>query len=124
MKALVQEAAQTYEQPEAVVRWHYEKPERLSDFEALAVEHNVVDVGARPRAGRGQAGRVRRADGDEPTVAPLPMTGAAGGRGSRGRRSGQLVADTSCAAPESRTSTWISPPPVAVARSAPQSALQ
>ncbi len=42
VKALVQEAAQTYEQPEAVVRWHYEKPERLSDFEALAVEHNVV----------------------------------------------------------------------------------
>ena len=42
VKALVQEAAQTYEQPEAVVRWHYEKPERLSDFEALAVEQNVV----------------------------------------------------------------------------------
>src|SRR5213075_134486 len=35
VKALVQEAAQTYEQPEAVVRWHYEKPERLKDFEAL-----------------------------------------------------------------------------------------
>jgi len=43
VKALVQEAAQTYEQPEAVVRWHYERPERLGDFEALAVEHNVVD---------------------------------------------------------------------------------
>jgi len=43
VKALVQEAAQTYEQPEAVVRWHYEKPERLSEFEALAVERNVVD---------------------------------------------------------------------------------
>ena len=43
VKALVQEAAQTYEQPDAVVRWHYEKPERLSDFEALAVEHNVVN---------------------------------------------------------------------------------
>ena len=43
IKALVQEAAQTYEQPEAVVRWHYEKPERLKDFEALAIEHNVVD---------------------------------------------------------------------------------
>jgi trigger factor len=43
IKALVQEAAQTYEQPEAVVRWHYENPERLSDFESLAVERNVVD---------------------------------------------------------------------------------
>ena len=43
VKAMVQEIAQTYEQPEAVVRWHFEKPERLSEFEALAVEHNVVD---------------------------------------------------------------------------------
>ncbi|MCC7326012.1 MAG: trigger factor [Burkholderiales bacterium] len=43
VKAMVQEAAQTYEQPEAVVRWHYEKPERLSEFEGLAVEHNVLE---------------------------------------------------------------------------------
>jgi len=43
VKALVQEAAQTYEQPDAVVRWHYEKPERLREFEALAVEANVVE---------------------------------------------------------------------------------
>ncbi len=42
VKALVVEAAQTYEQPEAVVRWHYEKPERLSEFESLALEANVV----------------------------------------------------------------------------------
>jgi trigger factor len=43
VKALVQETAQTYEQPEAVVRWHYEKPERLRDFEAMVLEQNVVD---------------------------------------------------------------------------------
>jgi trigger factor len=43
VKTMVQEIAQTYEQPEAVVRWHYEKPERLADFEAMAVEHNVID---------------------------------------------------------------------------------
>lgn len=43
VKALVQESAQTYEQPDAVVRWHYEKAERLNEFEALAVERNVVD---------------------------------------------------------------------------------
>ena len=43
VKTMVQEIAQTYEQPEAVVRWHYEKPERLSEFEGLAVERNVVD---------------------------------------------------------------------------------
>jgi len=41
--ALVREAAQAYEQPEAVVRWHYEKPGRLNEFEAQAVEQNVVD---------------------------------------------------------------------------------
>jgi trigger factor len=43
VKAMVQEAAQTYEQPDAVVRWHFEKAERLQDFEALAVERNVVE---------------------------------------------------------------------------------
>ncbi len=43
VKAMVQEIAQTYEQPEAVVRWHYEKPERLADFEGMAAEHNVVE---------------------------------------------------------------------------------
>jgi len=43
VKALVRESAQTYEQPEAVVRWHYDKPERLNEFETMAVEHNVID---------------------------------------------------------------------------------
>jgi trigger factor len=43
VKALVVEMAQTYEQPDAVVRWHYEKPERLNDFEAQVAEMNVVD---------------------------------------------------------------------------------
>ena len=43
VKALVQEIAQTYEQPDAVVHWHYEKPERLNEFEALVVERNVVE---------------------------------------------------------------------------------
>jgi trigger factor len=43
VKALVEEAAQTYEQPDEVVHWHYEKPERLNAFEALAVERNVVE---------------------------------------------------------------------------------
>jgi trigger factor len=43
VKAIVAEMAQTYEQPEAVVRWHLEKPERLAEFESLAVERNVVD---------------------------------------------------------------------------------
>ena len=41
--AMVKDVAQTYEQPEAVIRWHFEKPERLNEFEGLAVERNVVD---------------------------------------------------------------------------------
>jgi len=43
VRSLVTEAAQTYEQPDAVVRWHYEKPERLNEFASLAVERNIVD---------------------------------------------------------------------------------
>ena len=43
VKAMVAETAQTYEQPEAVLRWHYEKPERLAEFEAAALERNVVE---------------------------------------------------------------------------------
>jgi trigger factor len=43
VKALVTESAQTYEQPEAVIRWHYEKAERLRDFEAMVLEQNVVE---------------------------------------------------------------------------------
>jgi trigger factor len=43
VRALVAAAAQSYEQPEAVIRWHYEQPERLKDFELEALERNVVD---------------------------------------------------------------------------------
>ncbi len=64
VKTLVQEAAQTYEQPDAVVRWHYEKPERLGEFESLAVEANVVEWALGRAQRRGQADAVCRADGD------------------------------------------------------------
>jgi trigger factor len=43
IRALVEEAAQSFEQPEAVIRWHYEKPERLNEYEVRAVERNVID---------------------------------------------------------------------------------
>ncbi len=43
VRALVAEVAQTYEEPEAVVRWHFEKPERLANFEALATERNLIE---------------------------------------------------------------------------------
>lgn len=43
VRARVEAHAQTYEQPDAVVRWHFEKPERLAEFETAALERNVVD---------------------------------------------------------------------------------
>jgi trigger factor len=43
IRALVEEAAQSFEQPEAVIRWHYESPERLNEYEVRAVERNVID---------------------------------------------------------------------------------
>jgi len=43
VRALVQEAAQSYEHPEDVVRWYYAQPERLDELEGAVVESNVVD---------------------------------------------------------------------------------
>jgi trigger factor len=43
IRALVEESAQSFEQPEAVIRWHYEQPERLNEYEVRAVERNVID---------------------------------------------------------------------------------
>lgn len=43
VRALVTEQAQTYEQPFEVVRWVYSEPQRLNEFEGLAVESNVVN---------------------------------------------------------------------------------
>jgi trigger factor len=42
VRALVTEHAQTYEQPFEVVKWLYSDQQRLSEFEGLAVEANVV----------------------------------------------------------------------------------
>jgi trigger factor len=43
VRALVTEYAQTYEQPFEVVKWIYSEPQRLGEFEGLAVESNVVN---------------------------------------------------------------------------------
>ncbi|HSD42250.1 MAG TPA: trigger factor [Burkholderiales bacterium] len=43
VRALVDEHAASYEQPGEVVKWYYSQPERLAEFEGLAVEENVVD---------------------------------------------------------------------------------
>jgi len=42
VKALVEETAQSYEQPEEVVRWYYAQPQRLAEVEGVAIENNVV----------------------------------------------------------------------------------
>ena len=43
VKAMVEEAAQSYDHPQEVIRWHYAQPDRLSVFESAAIEANVVD---------------------------------------------------------------------------------
>jgi trigger factor len=43
IRTLVEEAAQSFEQPDAVIRWHYEQPDRLNEYEVRAVERNVID---------------------------------------------------------------------------------
>ena len=40
----VEEMAGGYESPEQVVRWHYEKPERLQGIESVVLEEKVVEV--------------------------------------------------------------------------------
>ena len=43
VRALVEESAQSYEQPDEVVKWHFQDRTRLGDFEAQALEQNVID---------------------------------------------------------------------------------
>lgn len=42
VKAVVEDFAQTFEDPSEVVRWYYSQPQRLAEAEALAIESNVV----------------------------------------------------------------------------------
>lgn len=42
VKAMVEEQAQTYEQPQEVVKWFYSSPERLREIESAVLEENVV----------------------------------------------------------------------------------
>lgn len=42
VRSLVDDFAQTYEQPSEVVRYFYSEPQRLAEFEGLALESNVV----------------------------------------------------------------------------------
>ena len=43
LRAAVEEQAQSYEQPEQVVKWYYQSPERLREIEGMVIEENVVN---------------------------------------------------------------------------------
>ncbi|MDZ4251484.1 MAG: trigger factor [Sulfuritalea sp.] len=43
VRTIVDEFAETFEDPKEVVRWYYSQPQRLAEAEALALENNVVD---------------------------------------------------------------------------------
>ena len=43
LRAVIDEFAETYEDPAEVVRWYYSQPQRLTEAEALVVENNVVE---------------------------------------------------------------------------------
>lgn len=42
VRRLVEEHADSYEQPAEVVKWYYDNPDRLAEVESLALEDNVV----------------------------------------------------------------------------------
>ncbi len=42
VRATVEELAESYEEPEQVVSWYFENPERLQEVETLVLEENVV----------------------------------------------------------------------------------
>ncbi|PSJ16283.1 trigger factor [Nitrosomonas supralitoralis] len=43
IRSIIEDAAQSYENPEQVVKWHYASPDRLQEAESLALEENIVD---------------------------------------------------------------------------------
>ena len=43
IRAMVEETAQSYEQPEEIIRWYYAQPQRLGEVEGVAIENNVVE---------------------------------------------------------------------------------
>lgn len=43
VKALIEEMASAYEQPEEIVRWYYQQKDRLQEAETVVLEDNVVE---------------------------------------------------------------------------------
>ncbi|MHB1084331.1 MAG: trigger factor [Thiobacillus sp.] len=42
IRTLIQEQSESYEEPEQVMQWYYQSPERMQEIESLALEENVV----------------------------------------------------------------------------------
>ena len=42
VRAIVEDLAQSYENPAEVLKWHYSVPDRLNEVESAALEDNVV----------------------------------------------------------------------------------
>lgn len=43
VRALLEDQAQSYEQPDEMLKWFYEQPERLQEAESIVLEDNVVE---------------------------------------------------------------------------------
>jgi trigger factor len=43
VRKVIEEHAESFEQPEQLVRWYYAEPSRLAEVEALVMEDNVVE---------------------------------------------------------------------------------
>lgn len=43
VRTIIEDVAQSYENPEQVIKWHYASSERLQEAESLALEENVVN---------------------------------------------------------------------------------
>jgi trigger factor len=43
VRAAVEEHAQSFEHPREVVKWYYQVPDRLNEFESVVLEDNVVE---------------------------------------------------------------------------------
>lgn len=46
VRSVIEENAESYEQPQQMVKWFYSQPERLAEVEALVLEDNVVEWAA------------------------------------------------------------------------------
>jgi len=43
VKAMVEDYAQSYEQPQEVIQWYFQSPDRIREIESVVVENNVVE---------------------------------------------------------------------------------